>query len=608
MMEDPGGAMHDNNDNATGGGATTKSPAAGGAAQPTLQQQEQRFGKRGSGQAFALGLFQILKTEDPKVIGWSASGKAFRIGDSEKFCKEIMPRFFKQNKYSSFQRQLNLYGFRKLVRGNEAGGYMHPLFERGKPEQLSQVRRGFFPEIPPEFAHDVHGHGLNDGVGGGLGDGGNVPKAGVRGGRKSTDSNRSSVGSSSKQVNASGGGGNRGHERSSSLGQSGMAPAAAAAAAAVTAAATAAAGGRGGGHIRTESGSALMGRREDCMAVEKGVWDAGGHGHGRLPSLDLVTGGLRNLHGSGGGGRNGNGGGQGVGTEMPPTLGRLVPSAENVVSRESSPMKPGAGGGGGGGGGNRMHAGSSDYQHTGNRLDGGGHHPTYGRSQDDLNLTPRSHFAGPIMGLGLHQGVAGNWAAGGVHGGGPGGGGGGGFSNSFTPNQEFFGSNGSRNSNYQGSSPRVLQNMHSRDDLDVLRPRKTRRTGPSFDQESHADNQDPSKAFLAMSPRAAGTGGDGGGGFMDERGGYLNTSAVYASPDELPPAAPRRLVSRHNTPSRPERSSASKNKGGGDGDDAGKRGGQQQHLMSLEPSSMDTDGTAGGGGGGGAALTSQGFQ
>lgn len=71
------------------------SPQAGtGAGAGT--QQEQRFGKRGSGQAFALGLFQILKTEDPKVIGWSASGKAFRIGDSEKFCKEIMPRFFKR--------------------------------------------------------------------------------------------------------------------------------------------------------------------------------------------------------------------------------------------------------------------------------------------------------------------------------------------------------------------------------------------------------------------------------------------------------------------------------------------------------------------------------
>ncbi|CAM9952030.1 unnamed protein product, partial [Choristocarpus tenellus] len=115
---------------------------------PTSQgQQEQRFGKRGSGQAFALGLFQILKTEDPSIIGWSASGRAFRISDSDRFCRDIMPRFFKQNKYSSFQRQLNLYGFRKLVRGSEAGGYMHPLFERGKPEQLSEVRRGYFPEV-----------------------------------------------------------------------------------------------------------------------------------------------------------------------------------------------------------------------------------------------------------------------------------------------------------------------------------------------------------------------------------------------------------------------------------------------------------------------------
>lgn len=61
-----------------------------------IQQQEQRFGKRGSGQAFALGLFQILKTEDPSIIGWSPSGKAFRIEDSERFCRDIMPRFFKR--------------------------------------------------------------------------------------------------------------------------------------------------------------------------------------------------------------------------------------------------------------------------------------------------------------------------------------------------------------------------------------------------------------------------------------------------------------------------------------------------------------------------------
>lgn len=102
-----------------------------------------------------------------------------------------------------------------------------------------------------------------------------------------------------------GGGGGGGHERSSSLGQhgllAGMTPAAAAAAAAVTAVA---AGGRGGGHDRTGSGQLLMGQRGDGMTVEKQEW-IDGPGRGSLPSLDSVTGGLRNLPG----GRQGGAGG-----------------------------------------------------------------------------------------------------------------------------------------------------------------------------------------------------------------------------------------------------------------------------------------------------------
>lgn len=47
-------------------------------------------------QAFALSLFQMLETESPEVIGWSSSGKTFRVGDRDKFCKEIMPKFFKR--------------------------------------------------------------------------------------------------------------------------------------------------------------------------------------------------------------------------------------------------------------------------------------------------------------------------------------------------------------------------------------------------------------------------------------------------------------------------------------------------------------------------------
>lgn len=276
-------------------------------------------------------------------------------------------------------------------------------------------------------------------------------------------------------------------------------------------------------------------------------------------------------------------------------------------------MKPGAGGGGGGG---RMQTpSSSDFQHL--ARDGAHNHPPYGRSQDDLNLTPRSHFANnPIMGGGGN----GNWAAGGVHGG-PGGGGGypHGRGGGVHPG-DFFASNGSGgngggglNPHHLDRSPRPLQHMHSRDDLDALRPRKTRRTGPSFDGDDHQRNNghersSSAQGFLAVSPRPNGNSNGNGaeGGFMGERGGYLNTAGVFAGPDEVPPAAPRRLVSRHNTPSRPERSGAKNNGngggdgGGGGGDDGGKRGG---HLMNLDPSAMDTDG----GGGQGFQLAAHGF-
>lgn len=110
-------------------------------------------------------------------------------------------------------------------------------------------------------------------------------------------------------------------ERSSSVGRLGgrpgmaMGPAAAAAAAAAIVTAASAGGSmsggvgpngmHAGGHARSGSGGAAMmgggGRPGDSLAMDTD-WDVG---HGPLPSLDLVTGGLRNLHG----GRHGGGGG-----------------------------------------------------------------------------------------------------------------------------------------------------------------------------------------------------------------------------------------------------------------------------------------------------------
>jgi hypothetical protein len=60
------------------------------------------------------------------------------LSQMDKFCGEALPKYFTHNNYSSFVRQLNMYGFTKLSSEESSHDreYAHPHFLREHPEQL----------------------------------------------------------------------------------------------------------------------------------------------------------------------------------------------------------------------------------------------------------------------------------------------------------------------------------------------------------------------------------------------------------------------------------------------------------------------------------------
>jgi hypothetical protein len=75
------------------------------------------------------------------IISFIAGGKAFAIHKPDKFFKEVVPKYFRQSRLSSFKRQLNLYGFELINTGPARGGYYHEMFMKDRPELCRRMRR-----------------------------------------------------------------------------------------------------------------------------------------------------------------------------------------------------------------------------------------------------------------------------------------------------------------------------------------------------------------------------------------------------------------------------------------------------------------------------------
>ncbi|RXK36033.1 hypothetical protein M231_06681 [Tremella mesenterica] len=102
--------------------------------------------------AFLTKLFTMVSDlSTNELIYWSESGDSFFVPDSERFGKELLPRFFKHSNFSSFVRQLNMYGFHKVPHlqsgvlkhdsPSELWEFINPFFKRDQQQLLSRVTR-----------------------------------------------------------------------------------------------------------------------------------------------------------------------------------------------------------------------------------------------------------------------------------------------------------------------------------------------------------------------------------------------------------------------------------------------------------------------------------
>lgn len=95
--------------------------------------------------SFPLKLQRILDKLESEgncsVVSWLPHGRAFMVHNPDRFVHELMPLYFNQTKYSSFQRQLHMYNFQRITTGRDKGAYHHAQFQRGQPVLCQTMQR-----------------------------------------------------------------------------------------------------------------------------------------------------------------------------------------------------------------------------------------------------------------------------------------------------------------------------------------------------------------------------------------------------------------------------------------------------------------------------------
>jgi len=100
--------------------------------------------------AFLAKLWKMVDNpETDELISWSEEGTSFIIKNQPEFAQSLLPYYYKHSNMASFVRQLNMYGFHKVM-SVESGGlkgdreeieFAHVYFMRGQDHLLDQIKR-----------------------------------------------------------------------------------------------------------------------------------------------------------------------------------------------------------------------------------------------------------------------------------------------------------------------------------------------------------------------------------------------------------------------------------------------------------------------------------
>lgn len=96
--------------------------------------------------------YKMIESSPPEIAAWTADGEMFVVKDPDEFAAKIIPQYFDHNKFSSFARQLNFYGFRKMqskpIRNSDFDAntakhvtFYNENFKRGRHDLLRKIQR-----------------------------------------------------------------------------------------------------------------------------------------------------------------------------------------------------------------------------------------------------------------------------------------------------------------------------------------------------------------------------------------------------------------------------------------------------------------------------------